>query len=149
MVTRCLERIEIGLEKGLCFMSMNKSPSLESISMDIEFILLEIEGGYVLVYVDHHLKTKNILFIYHLSKTLGKVDFMSTFDLECLIKTPTCFRSSNPTCIDLIFTNKKEFFIITDVIEVGFFRSTDHRPTNHRPLTQRPTDHRSTDPLTQ
>ena len=70
MVTRCLERIEIGLEKGLCFMSMNKSPSLESISMDIEFILLEIEGGYVLVYVDHHLKTKNILFIYHLSKNI-------------------------------------------------------------------------------
>ena len=75
MVKRCLvKRIEIGLEKGLCFMSMNKSPSLESISMDIKFILLEIEGGYVLVYIDHHLKTKNILFIYHLSKTLGKVD---------------------------------------------------------------------------
>ena len=74
---------------------------------------------------------------------------MTTFDLECLIKKPTCFRSSNPTCIDLILTNKKEFFIIIDVIEVRFFKSTDHRPTNHRPLTQRPTDHRSTDPLTQ
>ena len=68
---------------------------------------------------------------------------MTTFDLECLIKKPTCFRSSSPTCIDLILTNKKEFFIITDVIEVRFFKSTDHRP-----LTQRPTDHRSTDPLT-
>ena len=44
---------------------------------------------------------------------------MTTFDLECLIKKPTCFQSSNPTCIDLILTNKKEFFKNTDVIEVG------------------------------
>ena len=36
---------------------------------------------------------------------------------------PTCFQSSNPTCIDLILTNKKEFFKNTDVIEVGI---SDH-----------------------
>ena len=50
-------------------------------------------------------------------------NFLSTFDPECLIKKPTCFQSSNPTCIDLILTNKKEFFKNTDVIEVGI---SDH-----------------------
>ena len=67
-------------------------------------------------------------FIEHLSKTLGQLscqydktmligDFnlminnerlqnlMTTFDLECLIKKPTCFQSSNPTCVDLILTS--------------------------------------------
>ena len=34
--------------------------------------------------------------------------FMSTFDMECLIKKPTCFQSAKPNYIDLIFTNKKE-----------------------------------------
>ena len=81
-------------------------------------------------------------FIEHLSKTLGQLscqydktmligDFnltinnerlqnlMTTFDLECLIKKPTCFQSSNPTCIDLILTSKKEFVKKTDVIEIG------------------------------
>ena len=48
---------------------------------------------------------------------------MTTFNLERLIKKPTCFQSSNPTCIDLILTNKKEFFKNTDVIEVGI---SDH-----------------------
>ena len=49
---------------------------------------------------------------------------MNTFNIECLIKKPTCFYSSNSTCIDLISTNKKEFFKNTDVIEVGI---SDHR----------------------
>ena len=44
---------------------------------------------------------------------------MSTFGLECLIKKTTCFQPSNPTCIDLILTNKKEFFKNNDVIEFG------------------------------
>ena len=34
---------------------------------------------------------------------------MITFDLECLIKKPTCFQSTYPNCIDLILTNKKSF----------------------------------------
>ena len=50
-------------------------------------------------------------------------DFTSTFDLECLLRKPTCFQSSNTTCKDLILTNKKEFFKNTDVSEVGI---SDH-----------------------
>ena len=33
--------------------------------------------------------------------------FMSTFDLECLIKESTCFQSPHPNCIGIILTNKK------------------------------------------
>ena len=33
--------------------------------------------------------------------------FMSTFDLECLIKKPTCFQSTSPSRVDLILTNKR------------------------------------------
>ena len=48
---------------------------------------------------------------------------MSTFDLQCLIKKPTCFQSVNPRCIDLILTNQKNFFKNSNVIEVGI---SDH-----------------------
>ena len=36
--------------------------------------------------------------------------FMSTFDMESLIKKPTCFQSAKQNCIDLILTNEKELF---------------------------------------
>ena len=49
--------------------------------------------------------------------------FMNTSDLECLIKKPTCFQSDGPSCIDLISTNKKEFFKNSNVLEVGI---SDH-----------------------
>ena len=35
---------------------------------------------------------------------------MSTFDMEYLIKKPTCFQSAKPNCVDLILTNKKKAF---------------------------------------
>ena len=38
-------------------------------------------------------------------------------------KKPNCIESSNPTCIDLTLTDKKELFENTDVIEVGI---SDH-----------------------
>ena len=33
--------------------------------------------------------------------------FMSTFDLECMSKKPTCFHSARPSSVGLILTNKK------------------------------------------
>ena len=45
--------------------------------------------------------------------------FMNWFDLECLIKKPTCFQSKNPICNDLILTNKKGLFKNSNVLEVG------------------------------
>ena len=45
---------------------------------------------------------------------------MNTSDLECLIKKPTCFQSSNPRCIDLILTSiKKELLKNNNIIELG------------------------------
>ena len=43
---------------------------------------------------------------------------MNTFNLDSLINKPTCFQSTNPTCIDLILTNKKSLFKNSNVLEV-------------------------------
>ena len=124
--------------------------SFESIPMYIELILLEFtfkNGRLLCIDICRPPSQNEKYFIDHLSKTLGQLtcqydmtklligdfnlridnksleNFMSTFDLECLIKKPTCFQSSNPTCIHLILTNKKEFLKNTDIIEAGF---SDH-----------------------
>ena len=44
---------------------------------------------------------------------------MNAFDLECLIKKSTDFQSTNPNCIDLILTDKREFFENSNVLGVG------------------------------
>ena len=36
-------------------------------------------------------------------------NFICSFDLESLINSPTCYKSINPTCIDLILTKKNHF----------------------------------------
>ena len=47
-------------------------------------------------------------------------DFCDTYDLENLIKEPTCFKSSeNPSSIDVILTNKKHNFQHTRTVETG------------------------------
>ena len=43
---------------------------------------------------------------------------MNTFNLDSLINKPTCFQLANPTCIDLILTNKKSLFKNSNVLEV-------------------------------
>ena len=48
---------------------------------------------------------------------------MNTFDLQCLMKKPTRFLSSNPRCIQLILTNKKECFKNNDVFGISDHRS--------------------------
>ena len=49
--------------------------------------------------------------------------FTTLFNLESLIKSPTCFQSSKSTSIDLILTNKKELFKNSKTFEVGI---SDH-----------------------
>ena len=46
---------------------------------------------------------------------------MCSFDLESLIDSPTCYKSINPTCIDLILTNKKNHFMKSATFETGLF----------------------------
>ena len=46
-------------------------------------------------------------------------DFMDLFALKNLVKEPTCFKSGNPRCIDLILTNRERNFQHTTAIETG------------------------------
>ena len=50
-------------------------------------------------------------------------NFMCSFDLESLINSPTCYKSTNPSCIDLILTNKKNHFMKSATFET---RLSDH-----------------------
>ena len=46
--------------------------------------------------------------------------FCATYNLKNLVNEPTCFKNAeNPSCIDLILTNKPSFFQKTSVIETG------------------------------
>ena len=53
-------------------------------------------------------------------------DFCETYNLQNLIKEPTCFKSAeNPTSIDVILTNKSNSFINTSTLETGL--SDNHK----------------------
>ena len=48
------------------------------------------------------------------------VDFLSLFGLKNLITEPTCFKNAtNPSCIDLIITNRPKSFQHSKVMETG------------------------------
>ena len=54
--------------------------------------------------------------------------FCNTYYFKCLVKEPTCFKNiNNPSCVDLILTNKSLFSQHTKVIETGL--SDFHRLT--------------------
>ena len=47
-------------------------------------------------------------------------EFCSIFDLKSLIREPTCFKNiANPSCIDLILTNRPRCFQHSGVYETG------------------------------
>ena len=47
-------------------------------------------------------------------------DFCGLYGLSCLIKEPTCFKNAeNPSCIDLIQTNRPRCFQNSSTIETG------------------------------
>ena len=46
--------------------------------------------------------------------------FCQTYNLESVINKPTCFRNpKNPSCIDLVLTNKQESFLKAKTVETG------------------------------
>ena len=48
------------------------------------------------------------------------VDFCNLFNFKNIVNRPTCFKNpENPSCIDLILTNKPKSFKNTTVIETG------------------------------
>ena len=46
-------------------------------------------------------------------------DFMDDYDLSNLVKSPTCFKSDSPRCIDLILTNRNRSFQNTVTVHTG------------------------------
>ncbi len=75
-------------------------------------------------YLEYYLiKYDNILIIgdFNAEVTNSHVNnFLLNFGLENLVNDPTCFKSiNNPSCIDLIITNKKQCFQNTSAVEIG------------------------------
>ena len=71
-------------------------------------------------------KYENIILIGDFNSSVENkrlADFTTLFNPESLIRSPTCFQSSKPACIDLILTNKKELFKNSQTFEVGI---SDH-----------------------
>ena len=54
-------------------------------------------------------------------------NLMNSFDRESLIDSRTCYKSINPTCTDLILTNKKNHFVKSATFETGL--SDPHKLT--------------------
>ena len=50
-------------------------------------------------------------------------DVTQGYDLGSLIKKPTCYQSSTPSCIDLILSNRESLFKLSNTFETGF---SDH-----------------------
>ena len=107
-----LVELSIKSRKWLCIglykpPSQNEKYFLDNLSLALTKMFCEYEN--VMLTGDFNLTVEN--------KDLEVL--MNTFDLECLIKKSTCFQSTSPSCIDLILTNKKEFFKNSKVLEVG------------------------------
>ena len=57
------------------------------------------------------------------SAELDKNSFLSNYDFSSLIKSPTCYKSIEGSCIDLILTNRKNYFQKCSTFETGI---SDH-----------------------
>ena len=44
---------------------------------------------------------------------------IQAYNLSSLIKKPTCYQSHTPSCIDLILTNRKHLFQLSNTFETG------------------------------
>ena len=77
--------------------------------------------------IDYYLpKFENIILIgdFNLSTENQHLDaVIQAYNLNNLINKPTCFQSNKPTCIDLILTNKKNLFKLSNTFETGI---SDH-----------------------
>ena len=74
--------------------------------------------------IDHYLPSyDNILLLGDFNSEMSEVclrEFCLVYNLKSLIKTPTCFMSdSNPSCRDLILTNRARSFQNSSTVETG------------------------------
>ena len=117
---------------------------------DIECIFLELnlrKQKWLIIGAYNPRKENITYFLGHVSKNLDKImskyenllilgdfnsamseeamkEFCQLYDLENLIKEPTCYKNAdNPTSIDVILTNNKEYFANNSTVETGI---SDH-----------------------
>ena len=68
-------------------------------------------------------KYDNILIIGDLNSEMSEPsldEFCQTYNLVSIVNKPTCFKTpKNPSCIDLMLTNKQERFLKAKTIETG------------------------------
>ena len=86
---------------------MNNTIFCEEMSGLIDFYLKNYKN--IVIMGDFNMQTDNLNF-----RT-----FYESQELYNLVKSKTCFKSNNGTCIDLILTNKKYSFKNTCTIETG------------------------------
>ena len=88
--------------------SQNEKNCLDNLSLIINRLTFQYENVMLIGNLNITIENKNLVEV-----------FMNSFSLECLIKKPACFHSKNPSCIDLILTNKKNLFKNSNALEVG------------------------------
>tara|TARA_B110001454_G_C12716814_1_gene432912 strand:- start:83 stop:3097 length:3015 start_codon:yes stop_codon:yes gene_type:complete len=96
---------------------VNPATFLENLSTSLDRILDEHENVIIIGDININSLDKSSSKYKHLKQ------FCESYSLSNLIKQPTCFQSENPTSIDLILTNKKEYFMHTKSIVNGL---SDH-----------------------
>ena len=107
--------LEINLRKIKWLILTGYNPKKENIS----YFLKYMSQG-----LDKHLcNYDNILLVGDFNCEMWEKDmseFCDLYNLKCLIKEPTCFKSrNNPTCIDLMLTNQEKYFQNSLTIESG------------------------------
>ena len=94
----------LGIYKPL---SQNDIEFLRRISLILDYYLPMYEnfvviGGFKVAVEDSHLEA-----------------ILQTYDLNSLIKKPSCYQFHTPSCIDLILTNGKHLFQLSNTFETG------------------------------
>ena len=114
-----LELIVFELHQNKCkwlFLGICKPPCQN----DIEFL------NQINSILDHYLTTYGNILIGNFNLCVDYTHLEATlenYDLSNLINKTTCYHFNNPTCSDLIMTNKKNLFKLYDTFEVGL---SDH-----------------------
>ena len=107
--------VEINLYKKKWLIGGTYNPSKDMISNHINQL-----GAYIEEYLPSY---DNILIMGDFNSEPLEAEMKAFCELYCLnnlVKEPTCFKNpDNPSCIDLILTNRKMLFQNTNVVETG------------------------------
>ena len=107
--------IEINLKKRKWLLIGSYNPHKDTIRSHLNSIGNKLNELYV--------KYENFILIGDFNSEMHVEEmnvFSATYNLKNLVKEPTCYKNvDNPSCIDLILTNKPLYFQMTTAIETG------------------------------